>query len=172
MTDFDSSDTQSSCAFQAFFTGHYFVKIDKTLRVTIPSKFVQVLDNIGGCHTQFVWVIPGVDGLRVLPKNEWDKLLSELNRISPIDRKGQEFKRFMLGRALECELDVQNRIRLTKPMMAIGKLTNNELAFTGAGNEMSIETVENWEKSNTDSAMESMWQLSDQVFSNLEANLR
>jgi len=69
-------------------------------------------------------------------------------------------------------LDVQNRIRLTKPMMAIGKLTNNELAFTGAGNEMSIETVENWEKSNTDSAMESMWQLSDQVFSNLEANLR
>ena len=149
------------------FTGHYYVKIDQTLRITIPSKFIQVLEGRGKGMTKAVWILPGTTGLRVLPKTEWEVILGELNRISPLDRNGQDFKRFMLSRALECELDAQNRIRLTKQMMSIGNLNTNELAFTGAGNEMFVEDAAHWEQGNAADSLNAMWEKGDKVFSTL-----
>ena len=131
------------------FTGNSFVKIDKTLRVTVPSAFMETLENIYAEEPKkCVWLVPGILGLRVLPQPAWEDYLDELERNSDTN-EGLEIKQYFLSRSQECELDAQNRIRLPEYAMELGRLNLGEVAFSGAGVEMLIQNASAFRCTNT-----------------------
>lgn len=141
-----------------FFTSHHFVKIDKTMRVTVPSDFISILGVASGVG--HVWVLPGTDGLRVLPDGEWSRYLVRLNAACK-DNQGLKLKQFIIARTCRCEFDAQNRIRLTAELMKMGKLELGEVAFTGAGTEMFIQDAAAWRSASSVESLADMLELED-----------
>lgn len=117
------------------FRGKFKHNLDEKGRLSLPSKFREVLSVKYGSETLVITNIP--ECLVVYPFSEWKKLEERLLNLPFGMREAWEFLRYFLGSAEECEPDRQGRIlipqtlreeiQVEKEVILLGMLTYFEI---------------------------------------------
>ena len=120
------------------FSGEYNHTIDEKGRLIIPSRFRYELGE------SFV-LTRGLDGcICIYPQDEWDALEEKLRKL-PLNNKNSRFvTRFLIGGAVNCELDRQGRILVPAPLREHAGLTKDAVIVG------TLERIEIWDKARWD----------------------
>ncbi len=90
------------------FKGHYVNSINEKGRVSIPSKFREVLN---GWEADHLVVTKGLDKcLTAYAPEEWERMEKKASGLSSIRSADIIFQRHVMGSAEECQIDAQGRI--------------------------------------------------------------
>lgn len=119
------------------FVGEYNHSLDAKGRLIIPSKFREALGDI-------FMVTKGLDGcLFIYDMEEWKVLEAKLQALPLTNANARKFTRFMLGGAIECEVDKQGRILLPLNLREFAHL-NKDAVLVGVGGRIEIWDKETW----------------------------
>jgi MraZ protein len=122
----------------ALFTGEYQHTLDAKGRFCMPVKFRSSLG-------ERLMITKGLDGcLFVYTKEEWSVLEEKLKRLPFTNSHARAFARFLLGGAVEYEVDKQGRILITSHLREYANL-KKEIVLIGVGTRIEIWSKENWE---------------------------
>ncbi len=113
------------------------------MRLAVPAKFREVLEACYGPDGSQLVLVPGDQCIRLMPHPVWDEFAQELEQISMLNPDNDRLRTFLYGLMAECELDAQNRIRLTPALCAYIGL-ERDAVVVGRGNEMSIWREDTW----------------------------
>ena len=114
--------------------GEYNHIIDAKGRLIVPAKF---RDELG---ESFI-VTRGLGScLSIYPMADWEKMMEKVSSLPVTDKKGRDFKRYIVSGATECELDKMGRILLPQPLRSFAGLTK-EVVLVGQ-----IDFIEIWDK--------------------------
>jgi MraZ protein len=92
------------------FRGHYRHTIDTKGRLSIPSRFRDVLAD--GWGDKLV-VVPNGRGLDVYPLRSWEELEAKLDGLPRLDPDARRFRYRYLSRGQDVVLDPQGRIQVS-----------------------------------------------------------
>ena len=120
------------------FIGEFDCKLDAKGRLMLPSGLRKQLDP--AAQERFV-LNRGFEKCLVLyPKNEWEGISSEVNKLNQYVKKNREFIRYFYRGASELELDNTGRLLLPKRL----------LDYAGAAKEVVLfaysNRIEVWDK--------------------------
>jgi MraZ protein len=120
------------------FIGEFDCKLDAKGRLMLPSGLRKQLDP--AAQERFV-LNRGFEKCLVLyPKNEWEGISSEVNKLNQYVKKNREFIRYFYRGASELELDNTGRLLLPKRL----------LDYAGAEKEVVLfaysNRIEVWDK--------------------------
>ena len=120
------------------FIGEFDCKLDAKGRLMLPSGLRKQLDP--AAQERFV-LNRGFEKCLVLyPKNEWEGISSEVNKLNQYVKKNREFIRYFYRGASELELDNTGRLLLPKRL----------LDYAGAEKEVVLFAYQNrievWDK--------------------------
>jgi len=129
--------------------GEYNHTIDAKGRVTVPSRFREVL----GDH--FV-ITRGFDGcLAAYPAERWDRIEKNLMALSLTNAAGRKLTRLFLGNAIECDVDKMGRILIPQPLRNAAGISR-DVVITGLGDRVEVWDSEAWNKVNGADALENL----------------
>ncbi len=139
------------------FTGRHFHFMDNKGRVSIPSRYREILQERKDRQivlTNFQQAQPNEEQARIryilaFPSSEWAKFEAKLAE-KPYFGKGQmrNFQRFLISGVEECPLDRQGRILVPPNLRDYAKLSR-EVCLVGA-----VRCFEIWDRA----AYEAHWQ--------------
>lgn len=146
--------------------GEYGCKVDAKGRLMFPSKLRKQLEEV--LHHGLVLNRDIFEPCLVLyPKPEWDRVNTEMSRLSRYNRKHQSFqRRFMKGATL-IELDGAGRMLIPAALMSYAGIDPsgyNEVVVTGV-----LEKIELW---NAKRYEETVLNDDDEDFSDLAEDIR
>lgn len=121
--------------------GEYRHTIDDKNRLSLPAKFRQEMGKK-------VVITPGLDScLFVFTSNEWEKISEHLSVTgsSILQADNRSLNRYLLGRAVEVEVDASGRMLIPEHLRERAKL-NTKVVFIGVR-----DRVEIWDESTWDS---------------------
>ena len=125
------------------FMGRYNHTIDPKGRLSIPSKYREVLGD------EFV-VSKGMDGcLFVYANEEWKVFEEKLASLPLINPEARQFARFFLSGAQSVTVDKQGRILMPQDLRDFAGL-EKDVVLAGMGSRIEIWSLERW-KANNDS---------------------
>lgn len=118
--------------------GTYFHTIDDKNRLSLPSKFRKEMGKS-------VVVTPGLDScLFVFTATEWERISERLsgNEASMFKADSRSLNRYLLGMAIEVEVDAAGRMLIPDHLRERAKLTS-KVVFIGVRDRVEIwdETV-------------------------------
>lgn len=119
--------------------GEYTHTIDDKNRLSLPSKFRKEMGKQ-------VVLTPGLDNcIFVFSHSEWKKISQKLSESSMLSADSRSFNRFLLGGAVETEVDsigrilipdfLKSRAKLSSKVSVVGVQTRVELWSEGAWTE-------------------------------------
>ena len=114
--------------------GEYNHTIDSKGRLIIPVKFRDVLGD------RFVVTRGMGNCLSIYPMADWEKMTEKVAQLPMTDKKGRDFKRYIVSAATECELDKMGRILLPQPLRTFAGL-GKDVVLVGQ-----IDFIEIWDK--------------------------
>jgi len=117
----------------------YDAKIDAKSRVPFPKKFRKIFGD------QLVISHGNKNSLIIVPKKEWRTLLKEIPAGSFIDDEARSARRFLLGEAVEVELDSKGRFILPAYLRDHARI-KNDVVFLGVEDSVEVWDVGLWEK--------------------------
>lgn len=124
------------------FMGRYNHTIDPKGRLSIPSKYREILGD------EFV-VSKGMDGcLFVYANDAWKAFEEKLASLPLINREARQFARFFLSGAQYVTVDKQGRILMPQDLREFAGL-EKDVVMAGAGGRIEIWSLEKWNE-NTD----------------------
>ena len=124
------------------FMGRYNHTIDPKGRLSIPSKYREILGD------EFV-VSKGMDGcLFVYANDAWKAFEEKLASLPLINREARQFARFFLSGAQYVTVDKQGRILMHQDLREFAGL-EKDVVLAGAGGRIEIWSLEKWNE-NTD----------------------
>ena len=119
------------------FRGQYEHTIDPKGRVSIPSKFREVLAAKGDGRL----VITHFDNhLMAYPFDEWRGFEEKMAALPSTNDEVASFIRYLVAGAVDCEVDKQGRVLIPPPLRDSGGLTS-EVVLAGA-----LKKFEIWDK--------------------------
>jgi len=119
------------------FRGQYEHTIDPKGRVSIPSKFREVLAAKGDGRL----VITHFDNhLMAYPFDEWRVFEEKMAALPSTNDEVASFIRYLVAGAADCEVDKQGRVLIPPPLRDSGGLTS-EVVLAGA-----LKKFEIWDK--------------------------
>ncbi len=119
------------------FVGEYNHSLDSKGRLIIPSRFRDALGDT-------FMVTKGLDGcLSIYDMEGWKNLEAKLQALPLTNANARKFTRFMLGGAIECEVDKQGRILIPSNLREFAHLTK-DVALVGVGGRIEIWDKETW----------------------------
>lgn len=120
------------------FIGEYNHNLDEKGRLAIPKKFRNdLLDGLV--------ITRGLDNcLFVYTKKEWEKLANKLSELPFSQSNSRAFARFMLGGAMDMNLDNQGRVILPANLRKFAELKKN-IIVAGLFNRLEIWDEDKWE---------------------------
>jgi MraZ protein len=119
------------------FTGSYFHTMDSKGRVSIPSRYRDILEVLKDRQV----VLTNFDGyLLAFPQSEWLKIEAKLSEQAIFDKEVRAFQRFLISGVEDCPLDRQGRILIPPNLRDYAKLTR-EVCIVGA-----IRSFEIWDR--------------------------
>ena len=120
------------------FMGEYNHTIDTKGRLTIPSKFREVLGD------DFV-VTKGLDGcLFVYDNKEWNAFEEKLKSLPLTNKEARQFARFFLAGAAEVEVDKQGRILVPNILREFAQISR-DVVLIGVASRIEIWSKERFE---------------------------
>ena len=119
------------------FMGRYNHTIDPKGRLSIPSKYREILGD------EFV-VSKGMDGcLFVYANDAWKAFEEKLASLPLINREARQFARFFLSGAQYVTVDKQGRILMPQDLREFAGL-EKDVVLAGAGGRIEIWCLEKW----------------------------
>lgn len=126
---------------KASFTGNVSHTIDPKGRVTIPNAYRPALGDMFtiGLNNQF-------NALALYPKERWEAIEEDLDRIPLTDAKGMQYVRLISGNSFaDCRLDGQGRVLLPQSLRQKARL-DKDIRFVGVGKCLEIWDEERYRK--------------------------
>ena len=137
-------------------SGDFNHSIDAKGRLIIPAKFREALGE------NFV-ITKGMDNcLFVYPPNEWKELEEKIKSLPLTNKSARDFKRFMLGSAIEGILDKQGRVLIPPSLREFAKL-EKDVVLVGV-----LDKVEIWDKAKWDESNAIVEENIEDITSNME----
>lgn len=125
------------------FLGTYYHTIDNKGRLTVPSRYRELLMAEGAFITQ------GFDqNLMVLTETSFYTIYKRVNRLSMTDPTTRMLKRLIFSNADRVDVDKAGRILIPQFLREAVAL-NSEVVIVGVGDYFEIWSSENWAKHNT-----------------------
>jgi MraZ protein len=119
--------------------GQYSYNLDPKKRLTIPTKFRNVLMD-GAVLTR------GIDGcLFLYAQKEWDVLADKLSKLPLSQSSARSFARVMLAGAMDVKIDSLGRILIPDYLKEYAKL-NKSVVIAGLYDRIEIWDEEAWKK--------------------------
>jgi len=116
--------------------GEYECKLDAKGRLIIPTALKKQLPKAA---KDTFFINRGFEKCCVLyPKNEWDTIAEEINKLSDYIKKEREFKRYFLRGASQLEMDSSSRVLLPKNLLEYAEISANEVVLLAYGNKIEI----------------------------------
>jgi MraZ protein len=119
--------------------GEYRHTIDDKNRLSLPAKFRQEMGKK-------VVITPGLDScLFVFTTNEWEKISEHLSVTgsSILQADNRSLNRYLLGRAVEVEVDAVGRMLLPEHLRVRAKL-ESKVVFIGVRDRVEIWDETTW----------------------------
>lgn len=120
------------------FIGEYRHNLDTKNRIIIPSKYREELGDT------FI-VTLGLDGcLTIYSHQQWFHLLEELKKLPDTKKESRMYRRLIIAKACECELDKQGRIQLPSHLVK-GANMEKECVVVGVSEHVELWSLASWE---------------------------
>lgn len=130
------------------FRGRFEHVIDEKGRLSVPSKFREVLS----AQNENELILTDFDScLAAYPKGEWRELEEKIRKLSPLQKEVRNFLRLFYSSATEVSLDSQGRI-LIPPQMRERAGLGREVVLLGLLNKIEIWSKKSWEEFEAHSA--------------------
>jgi MraZ protein len=127
------------------FHGQFDHAIDDKGRVSIPSRFREVLAREGHDRLYITnFFIDRERCLELFPPNEWEKVVAKFGGSGALDREAQLFETFYLGGAHEVPVDKQGRILVPPKLRQFARL-ERDVTFSAKHNRFEL-----WNKATLD----------------------
>src|SRR5687768_4125433 len=111
------------------FRGRYQHAVDPKGRVSIPSKYRDLLAQYDGAT---LVLVPNEHALEVHPLEEWERIETRINEKSMFDAELRKVGRLYISRAREVELDGAGRILIPPDTRTQGGL-GRDVMLVGIG---------------------------------------
>ncbi len=122
------------------FRGRYIHTIDDKGRVSIPSKFREILST---CYDERL-IITNFDGcLWGYPYSEWQEIEDRVAALPQFKPEVKALQRVFISAATECPIDKQGRI-IVPPTLREYAGINKELVFVGMTKRIEIWASDRW----------------------------
>lgn len=119
------------------FIGEYQHSVDSKRRLSLPAKFRKGLGKK-------VVVTRGFDNcLVVYSESKWKMVMEELKKISSNRAEGRMFSRFILGGAVEIELDKLGRVLVPDYLKNYAGL-KKDVIVCGLSDKLEIWDIDKW----------------------------
>ena len=142
------------------FRGRYEHAIDSKGRISIPSKFREILTEKYDDRL----VITNFDHCLVaFPYEEWSVLEQKVNSLSLVKKEAKTFLRFFYSSAIDCMIDKQGRLLIPQTLRDYANL-QRDVILVGEGKKIEIWAKERWEEV-VKKAQEEFDQISDTLAS-------
>jgi len=113
------------------FMGEYHHNIDEKGRLVLPGKFRE-------SSGEKIIVTRGLEKcLYLYTLEEWDKMVSKLNKLPFTKKDARTFMRSFFAGATLCEFDRNGRINITSPLVSYAGLTK-ECVIIGVNDRIEI----------------------------------
>lgn len=120
------------------FLGQFYHNLDNKGRLTIPSRYREILDVNGA------YVMQGFEeNLLVLPSTTFDIMAQRINQMSVTDPKSRLLRRLLFSTATYVELDKSGRILIPQFLRSATKL-DVEVVVVGNGAYFELWAPQNW----------------------------
>lgn len=124
------------------FKGSFQFTIDAKGRVSIPSRFREILAER---YEEKLVVTNDLDKCLVaFPFEEWSLIEQKIRDLPSSAPDVKAFMRFIYSRATECELDRQGRVLIPPPLREYAQL-KRDVVIVGMGHKMEIWDPSLWE---------------------------
>ncbi len=122
------------------FRGRFDHTIDSKGRISIPSKFRELLkENYDG-----KLMVTNFDGcLYAYPSDEWHILEDKLSRLSMLKKKVKSFQRFFASAVAECNIDKLGRVLIPPTLREYAEL-ERDVVVIGVLKRIEIWSKEKW----------------------------
>ena len=121
------------------FMGEYRFNIDEKGRLFIPAEFRK---DIGTS----VVVSCGIEKcLTIYTLDSWKKYVDKIETLVATKKANREYKRLMMSRAYEKEIDAKGRVKIESTQVIYASLTK-ECVVLGSGAYIEIWDKAEWEK--------------------------
>jgi MraZ protein len=128
------------------FIGKYELKIDDKGRLTIPSRFKQVLQGKYAADEMQVVVSVSLDqNLLIQPVSSYNEMLERYLSLSDLDEATRRVKDLLTGFATEEKVDASGRIRLD-PGLRVDVQMGREVMCVGKRDAFEIWNREKWKQ--------------------------
>lgn len=121
------------------FLGQYHTKLSNKNRTAIPARFRR---ELGDKIIISRWY---EKSLAVWSSESWERILNIAVGGSLITRPTRDTERFLLGGAIELELDAQGRVVLPEVLVSYAQVSE-EIVFVGIKERIEIWSKKNWEE--------------------------
>jgi MraZ protein len=122
------------------FRGRFEFSIDSKGRISIPSKFREILSE----KYENRLVITNFDrGLLAFPYNEWLLLEEKTGTLNLLKRETSAFYRFFYSSATDCSIDKQGRLLIPPSLREYANL-QKDVVLLGEGKCIEIFSKERW----------------------------
>jgi MraZ protein len=111
------------------FRGRYQHTIDPKGRLSVPSKYRDVLAQYDG--TALI-VVPNEQAVEVHPLEEWERIEAKINERTIFDLEVRKLGRLYISRAKDVDLDGAGRILLPPDTRQVGGL-QRDVTLVGLG---------------------------------------
>ncbi len=119
--------------------GEYSSQLGEKNRIAIPKRIREELEGK-------IVVTRGYEGCLILvDDNRWNKLIEEVNTKSLLNLSVRDTKRFLLGGAVEVEMDSQGRFVIPDSLINFAQILTTAI-FIGVGEWAEIWSEELWKK--------------------------
>lgn len=122
------------------FIGEYRHTLDDKNRLSLPAKFRSAFGKK-------IIITRGLDRcLSVYPNKEWNVFTNKLADLSFGQSDARAFGRFILGGAVEVELDKSGRILVPDFLANFAGIIPGKMVVTGAGNRVELWGELQWDE--------------------------
>lgn len=126
------------------FRGIHSINMDAKGRMTIPSKFRDLL--LSACEGQVVVTIdPNTKNLALYPVERWEEIQAKIEALPSLNPQARRLQHLFIGHASDVEMDASGRILLPSILRNIAVL-EKKLILIGLGKKIEIWSEELWNK--------------------------
>ncbi len=127
---------------ETMFRGRYEYTIDAKGRVSIPSKFREILNQ----EYDDLLVITNYDFCLVaFPHQEWSLIEEKVKNLSALSKESRVFMRFFYSSGIDCEIDKQGRLLIPQSLRDYANL-QKDIILVGSGKKIEIWNKERWDE--------------------------